>query len=138
MSRTAAPSLTLSWSTSFPPVVWWLLPDHRRCDLHLEVVAELPQLLRRPGVLVEKLIDVEGVKLAGTVTIDGLSNAGDKASQLCLVVLRDHRARCSSLRPAGHEPKATQRPSFAAPLPDGLADRGRSITMARVVWASHG
>ena len=122
------PSLPLSWSTAFPPVAWWFLPDHRRCSLHREVVAELPQLLRRPGVLEENLIDVEGVKRAGTVAIDGLPNAGDKVSQLRLVVLSDHGARCSSLRLAGHEYEATQ-PSLAAAPPDG--SRGpRQLRMA--------
>jgi hypothetical protein len=53
-------------------------------NLHLERVAELPQLLRRPGVLEENVINVERVKLAGTVTIDGLPNMGDKFPQLCL------------------------------------------------------
>jgi len=39
--------------------------------------------------LEEDLINVERVELAGTVAIDGLPNAGDKVSQLRLVVLRD-------------------------------------------------
>jgi hypothetical protein len=46
--------------------VWWLLPDHRRCDLRLEVIAVLPQLLRRSGVLEQNSVDVEGVKLGDT------------------------------------------------------------------------
>jgi hypothetical protein len=94
--------------------VWWLVPDHRRCNLHLEGVAELPQLLRRPRVLEENLINIEWVKLAGTVAIDGLPDAGDKFSQLCAVVVRDHRARRSSLRLAGRECEATQESSSAA------------------------
>ena len=118
------PSLPLSWSTAFPPVVWWFLPDHRRCNLHREVVAELPQLLRRPGVLEENLVDVEGVKRAGTVAIDGLANAGDKASQLRLVVLRDHGACCSSFRLVGHEYEATQSPASQRHYRMGRADRG--------------
>ena len=44
-------SLPLSRGAAFPPVEWWLVPDHRRCNLHREGVAELPQLLRRPGVV---------------------------------------------------------------------------------------
>ena len=87
----------LSWSTAFPPVVWWMLPDHRRCDLRREVVAVLPQLLRRSGVLEQNLVDVEGVKLASAVAIDGLTNAGNEVSQLGLVIRRDHRASYSSL-----------------------------------------
>jgi hypothetical protein len=78
--------------------VWWLLLDHGRCNFHLEVIAELPQVLRRSRILKQNSIDVEGVKLAGTVAIDSLTNAGDKVSQLGFVVFRDHRARCSSLR----------------------------------------
>jgi hypothetical protein len=64
--------------------------------------------------LEENLINVERVKLAGTVAIDGLSNVGDKFCQLCVVVVRDHRARRSSLRLAGHECEATQESSLAA------------------------
>jgi hypothetical protein len=91
------PSQPRPWSSAFPPVAWRLVPDHRRCNLHLEGVAELPQLLRCPGVLEQNLINVERVELAGTVAIDGLPNAGDKFSQLCVVVVRDHRTRRSSL-----------------------------------------
>lgn len=49
------------------------------------------------------MIDVGRVELAGTVAIDGVPNAGDKFPQLRLVVVRDHQARRSSLRLAGHE-----------------------------------
>ena len=97
------PSSPFARSTAFPPVVRRLLSDYRRCDFHLEVVAELPQLLCRPRVLEQNLIDVKGVKLAGAVPIDGFTHADDKVSQLRLVVLRDHRTRCSSLRLVGHE-----------------------------------
>ena len=69
------------------------------------------------------MINVERVKLAGTVAIDGLPNAGDKFSQLCVVVVRDHRARCWSLRLAGHEYEATQ--------PSGLAAAEAGVPAAR-------
>ena len=95
-------SLPLSRGSAFPPVGWWLVPDHRRCNLHGEGVAELPQLFRRPGVVEENVINLERVELAGAVAIDGLPDAGDKFSQLCVVVVRDHRARRSSLRPVRH------------------------------------
>ena len=49
------------------------------------------------------MIDVEGVKLAGAIPIDGLTNAGNEVSQLGLVMLRDHRASYSSLRLVRHE-----------------------------------
>src|SRR3954447_16913291 len=97
----------LSWGTAFPPIVWWLRPDHRRCNLHRDLVAELPQFFRRPGVLEENSIDVEGVERVGTVAINGLPNAGDEVIQLCLVVLRDHGTRCSSLGLTRHEHEAT-------------------------------
>jgi hypothetical protein len=45
--------------------------------------------------LEENLINIERVKLAGTVAIDRLPNVGDKFSQLCVVVVRDHRARAA-------------------------------------------
>ncbi|MFZ0160492.1 MAG: DinB family protein [Kineosporiaceae bacterium] len=54
------------------------------------------------------MIDVERIKLAGTVTIYGLPDAGDKFPQPCVVVIRDHHARRSSLRLTGHEYEATQ------------------------------
>jgi hypothetical protein len=111
---TEPPSLPRSWGSAFPPVAWWLVPDHRRRNLHLEYVAELPQLLRRPGVLEENVINVERVELAGTVAIDGLPNAGDKFSQLCLVVVRDHQTRRAPLRLAGHAHEATQASSLSA------------------------
>ena len=69
----------------------------------------------------ENLINVERVKLAGTVAIDGLPNAGDKSSKLCVVVVRDHPARRSSLRLAGHECEATQESGLAAAESRALA-----------------
>jgi hypothetical protein len=48
--------------------------------LYLEVVAELPQLFGRAGVLEENSINVERVELAGAVAIDGLPHVGDKVS----------------------------------------------------------
>jgi hypothetical protein len=91
-----------------------MVPDHRCRILYLEVVAELPQLLGRAGVLEENSINVERVELAGAVAIDGLTDAGDKVSQLCLVVVRDHGPRRSTLRLAGHETEATQASGPAA------------------------
>ena len=91
-----------------------MVPDHRRRILYLEVVAELPQLLGRAGVLEENSINLEWVELAGTVAIDGLTDTGDKVSQLCLVVVRDHGPRRSTLRLAGHETEATQESGPAA------------------------
>jgi hypothetical protein len=78
--------------------MWWLVLDHRRRNLDPEVVAVLPEFFRRTRILEQNAVDVEGVELAGAVAIDSLTNAGDKVSQLCLVVLRNHRARCSSRR----------------------------------------
>ena len=60
------------------------------------------------------MINVERVKLAGAVAIDSIPNPRDKLSQLCMVVVRDHRARRSSLRLAGHEHEATQESSLSA------------------------
>lgn len=51
----------------------------------------------------EHVIDLERVEFAGPVAIDGLHDVGDKFSQLCVVVVRDHRPRRLSLRLAGHE-----------------------------------
>jgi hypothetical protein len=67
------------------------------------VVAELPQLLRRPRVLVEDAIDVERINLTGAVAIDGLPDPGDEFFQLGVVVIRHYRARRSALRLVGHE-----------------------------------
>jgi hypothetical protein len=78
--------------------VWWPLADHRCGNLHLAKIAVLPQFLRRSRILEQNSINLEGVKLAGPVAINSLANAGDKVSQLGLVVFRDHRSRCPSLR----------------------------------------
>jgi hypothetical protein len=53
---------------------------------------------------------------------------GDKFVQLRVVVLRDHRARRSSLRLVGHEYEATQPPGPAAASPCGSS---RKITCGR-------
>ena len=60
------------------------------------------------------MINLERVELAGPVAIDGLPDAGDKFSQLCVVVVRDHQARRTSLRLVGHAYEATQRSGLAA------------------------
>jgi hypothetical protein len=57
-------------------------PEHGCENFHSSFAA--------PRVLEENLINVERVEFAGTVAIDGLTNAGDKFSQLCAVVVRDH------------------------------------------------
>lgn len=116
------PPSSLSWSSAFPPAAWRLLLDHGRRYLHLEEVAELPQLLRRPGVLEEHLVDVEGVRLSGTVSIDGLCHVGDQHPQLRLVVVRYHRARRSPLRLVGHEYETTQEhgPGYGGLNPHGV------------------
>jgi hypothetical protein len=67
------------------------------------------------------LIDVERIKLADAVAIDGLPDAGDKLFQLCVVVVRDHRTRRSSLRLVGHENQASQKSGRAAACPDVAA-----------------
>jgi hypothetical protein len=136
-SGAAEPPSSLSWSCPFPPVAWWLVPDHRGRLLHLEEVAELPQLLRRPRVLEEDPINVERVELAGTVAIDSLPDAGDEFSQLCLVIVRHHDARRSSLRLAGHEHEATQKFSFAAEAGEplrGMVARWRAVQLYAPSW----
>ena len=97
----------LSGSSAFPPVSWWLVPNHGRCDLYLEVVAELPQLLRRAGVLEENPINFDRTELAGTVAIDGAAHLVNKLTKLRVVVVRDNQARRPSFRFAGHEYEAT-------------------------------
>ena len=104
-SCTASP---FSRSSPFPPVVGWLLDDHRRCDLHLKVGAELPQLLRSSRVLEESTIDLEGIQFTGPVSIDSFPDASNKRSQLCAVIVRNHLTRSPSLRLAGHGNEATQ------------------------------
>ena len=43
--RSGGKASPLSWRSAFPPVVWLLLPDDGRGNLHLQVVAELPSSL---------------------------------------------------------------------------------------------
>jgi hypothetical protein len=95
-----------SRSSPFPPVVGWLLEDHRRCDLHVKVVAELPQLLGRSRVLEESTIDLEGIQFTGPVSIDSLPDASNQRSQLCAVIVRNHLTGSPSLRLAGHASEA--------------------------------
>jgi hypothetical protein len=104
-------SSPLSWRSAFPPVVGWLIPDHGRGNLHLEVVAELPQFFCSAGVLEENSIDVERIKLASTVAIDGFPDTRDQFSQLRVVIVHDHRARGLTLRLARHGFEATHRAS---------------------------
>ena len=94
--------LSVPWGAAFPPVVRRPLLDGRRRELDGVVVAELPQFFRRPGVLEQDAVDVEGVELAGAVSIDGLPDAGHQHREVGLVVLGDHRARRLPLRFAGH------------------------------------
>src|SRR3954452_6194958 len=101
------PSSPLPRCSAFPPVVWWLLSDHGRCNLHLEVVAELPQFLCCARVLEEDSIDFQCINFAGTVAIDGFPDTSDELTQLRVVVVRDHRARRPSFRLAGHKSEVT-------------------------------
>ena len=110
-----------SRSSPFPPVVGWLLEDHRRCDLHVKVVAELPQLLGRSRVLEESTIDLEGIQFTGPVSIDSLPDASNQRSQLCAVIVRNHLTRSPSLRLAGHAMRgyslSARRPSSSRQAP---------------------
>lgn len=73
------------------------------------------------------MIDIERVKLADTVTIDGLPNMGDKFPQLCLVVVRNHRTRHSPLRLAGHKYEATHASGhFVASTDGAFSSSGRA------------
>lgn len=112
-----------SRSTAFPPVVWWLLLDDCRRELHLDEIAVLPQFLRRSGVLEKNLIDVEGVKLTFAVAVDGLRNVDKQTFQLGAVILGDHRARRPSLRLVrhGHETTRLRTTQMRRRLPDRVA-----------------
>lgn len=83
-SCTASP---FARSSPIPPVVGWLVDDHRRCDLHVKVVAELPQLLGRSRVLEDGTVDLEGIQFTGPVSIDSFPDASNKRSQLCVVIV---------------------------------------------------
>jgi len=123
-------SLPLSWRSAFPPVGWWLLPDHGCRNLHGEMGAELPQLLRRARILEQSPVNFECVKFAGTVAIDGVPDTVHEVTQLRVVVIRDHRARRPSLRLAGHTSEVTH----------GLASRRPQRTLSAVsgcaVWST--
>ena len=98
-------------------------PGSWRCNLHLKIVAELPQFLCRARVLEENSIDLKRIKFAGTVAIDGVPDTVHKVTELRIVVIRDHQARCPSLRFAGHKSEVTY----------GLAPRsGMSMRCARL------
>ena len=83
----------LLWRSPFPPVGGRAYSDHVRRELDIHHVAELPELLRCAGVLEQDLVDVEGVHLAGTVAVDGITDTHYEFSQPDLVICR-HRLAC--------------------------------------------
>ena len=70
--------------------------DDRGDQLDGACVAELPQFFRGAGVLEQEVVDVERVELAGTVSVDGLSDAGDQFAELSVVVVLDDLVRRAS------------------------------------------
>lgn len=67
-----------------------MVPNEARCNLHLEVVAELPKFLRRTGVLEENSIDFECIEFASPVAIDGVADMVNEYAQLRIVVIRNY------------------------------------------------
>ena len=50
----------------------------------------------------------EGIQFAGTVAVNGITDAIDKCSQLCAVIVGNHGTSRLSLQLAGHTTEATQ------------------------------
>jgi len=88
---------SLLWCPAFPAVGWRLFTDQVRRELDIHHVAELPELLRRTGVLEEDLVDVERIQLAGTVAVNDYTDTRYQLSQLDLVIRRHRLACCLSV-----------------------------------------
>lgn len=90
-------------SPALPPAAGRLVPNHPGCNLDVSEVAELPEFLRRSGVLEEHLIDVEGVEFSGPETFDRQFHVANKLAELLLVVRRDGLAGGPTIRLGGHD-----------------------------------
>ena len=60
--------------SALPPVDYRTLTHEVRSELGIAKVAELPQFLRRPRILKEDLINLEGVQLAVTEALEHSSH----------------------------------------------------------------
>jgi len=75
--------------TTIPPVAGGFLPNDSRGNLEVPQAAELPELLRRPGVLKYEFIDFKRVELTDLEAVDGRLDLTDELAQLLLVIGRD-------------------------------------------------
>ena len=101
--------LPLAWSSAFPPVVVRPIADHGGREVHLQLIAELPQLSCRTRVLEQNPIDIEGIQFTGPMTINSVRDVGDQRVQLGLVIPRDDRTRLTPLRLVGHRVRLLSR-----------------------------
>jgi hypothetical protein len=79
---------------AIPPVAGPFIPDDSRRNLDVPQAAELPEFLRRPGVLKDECVDFERVEFTGLEMLDGHLDVTDKLAQLFFVIGRDSLA-CS-------------------------------------------
>jgi hypothetical protein len=93
-----------------PPVDRRLVVYLARGELDLAHVAELPELLRRTGVLEQHLIDVERVQLPASEEFDRIGHVLHKIPEPSLVVRRNCLACLPTLRFAHHESRLMRNP----------------------------
>lgn len=108
--------------TSLPPVDGRAVTNHAGGELGVGKVAELPQFLRSTAVLKDHLVDLEGIELTGTETVNGAANPLDEVDQPSLVILHNHLDRGPPLRFAGHTSEATN-PTALERYLDGMTSQ---------------
>lgn len=94
---------TSPWGSPFPPVHRGLGADDPGHDLRRDLIAELPQFLRRPRVLKEDLVDIGRIQLTGSIPIDGLLDMRQELDQLRLVISRHGSERPATFGLVGHD-----------------------------------
>ena len=87
----------------FPPIDRWAVADQSSDHFRIAKVAELPQLLRRPRILEEDVVDSERIQLTTAEAVDRRADPLDQTSQLILVICRHSLTGGSAVRRRGHE-----------------------------------
>src|SRR5262245_24995330 len=92
-NRGSVPRCTWAMSSSstlptLPPAARWVLQDDPRGNLNSPETAELPELLRRAGVLKDEFIDLERVDLSGLEPFESRLHVKDELAKLLFVIGR--------------------------------------------------
>jgi hypothetical protein len=74
--------------SALPPIDCWPLAHDVRGQFRIAKAAELPQLLRRPRVLKDRMVHAEGIQLTVTEAVDRGAHPLHQRRQLALVISR--------------------------------------------------